>query len=212
MYPCSWKYGEWEKLYSIHFGAQNVRIGHSTESETDTVTIHNIKGPGGFYIDTPGFDDSDESKVDDEVKRSISCKMLETNVQNITTILCLPSTSIYVRENFTNYINDYDVYKGSEPERILAKYESLMEDISSVRYVLDLKKSSVLDVPKKPIQATTKQVFDDSPEAWTVRVFSFGGVNPNLYLDTGSVVIITMLIHMDASNVKKFTKKRSGGA
>ncbi|PKK56074.1 hypothetical protein RhiirC2_800814, partial [Rhizophagus irregularis] len=25
---------------------------------------------------------------------------------------------------------------------------------------------------------TTRQEFDDSPQAWTVRAFSFGGVNP----------------------------------
>ncbi|CAG8636911.1 14209_t:CDS:2, partial [Ambispora leptoticha] len=82
---CSWQYGEWKSLTATIFGAQNVRIGHSTKSETDKITIHNIKG--GFYIDTPGFDDSDEDKNDEETVFSISLKILETKIQNITTIL-----------------------------------------------------------------------------------------------------------------------------
>jgi len=58
------------------FGAENPGIGGSSKSETSEVTIHPIRN-GGFYIDTPGFNDSDENKGDDETVVSIFRKMLE---------------------------------------------------------------------------------------------------------------------------------------
>jgi hypothetical protein len=210
-----------------------VRIGHTSKSETDTITIYDIEG--GFYIDTPGLDDSDENKDDDETVRSIYLKMVEKGIQNLTTILwfvmpdarakgsykrqarfieslaryyegnvwdntiivtkgdkiengpraaareiarkennskddllsktrdfkillfeSLSPDSVFVDGIFpSDKLNKYGVFKGSEPERILANYESLMEGHLEHPICLNLstlKKSSVLNVPKKLIQ------------------------------------------------------------
>ncbi|CAG8528746.1 12554_t:CDS:2, partial [Ambispora leptoticha] len=79
---------EWKSLTATIFGAQNVRIGHLTKSKSDTITIHNIKG--GFYIDTPGFDDSDEDKNDEEFNENLvqtSTKYYNGNVWDNTIIV-----------------------------------------------------------------------------------------------------------------------------
>ncbi|CAG8657817.1 9932_t:CDS:2, partial [Paraglomus brasilianum] len=67
------------------FGAKGVKVGHTSESETQSVTVYKIKD--GIYIDTPGFDDSDVNKHDDETARSIIHVMVEAKVPQITTIL-----------------------------------------------------------------------------------------------------------------------------
>ena len=61
-------------------------IGHSSKSETKEISIHSIRNKG-YYIDTPGFNDSDEGKDDNETVLSIFRKMLEAEIRNITTIL-----------------------------------------------------------------------------------------------------------------------------
>ncbi|CAG8594688.1 7996_t:CDS:2 [Paraglomus brasilianum] len=68
------------------FGAKGVKVGHSTKSETDEVTFYDI-GNGSFYVDTPGFNDSNEEKTDDETVRSILREMQDRKISNITTIL-----------------------------------------------------------------------------------------------------------------------------
>ncbi|CAG8594710.1 7997_t:CDS:2, partial [Paraglomus brasilianum] len=68
------------------FGAKGVKVGHSTESETDKVTFYDI-GNGSFYVDTPGFNDSDEEKSDDETVRLILREMQDRKISKITTIL-----------------------------------------------------------------------------------------------------------------------------
>ncbi|CAG8545747.1 4387_t:CDS:2 [Funneliformis mosseae] len=288
--------GNGKSFTATIFGAKNVKIGHSTKSETDTISIHNTKD-GDFYIDTPGFDDSNEHKDDEQTKRSIFFKMMEAGIENITTILwfvapddrakasykrqakfieslgkyyngnawdntiivtkgandtssagphdaakematslsrtgsfkillfeSLPPTSIYIKAKLpSDELNDFGVFKGSEPERILAKYESLMEGHVDRPILLKIRKVKCLKCPEEtdprlaspkchldlesfhpnterihqgnvidihPAQlfhkhsdlyvgASTRQVFDDSPQAWTVRVVTFGGINPD---------------------------------
>ncbi|CAG8436321.1 3040_t:CDS:2 [Diversispora eburnea] len=295
--------GNGKSFTATIFGAQNVKIGHTSKSETHTITIYPING--GFYIDTPGFDDSDEKKSDDDNKRSIFLNMLELNIQNITTVLwfvesdirakasyerqarfieslaqydtgnvwdntilvikgtsdansqgprdaareiaqevhhtnddltsnigefkiflferLLPE-SIYVKVRFSSdQINEYGVFKESEPERILARYESLMKGHHENPIRINLRKvkcskcpeetdprlalpechsemesfhpntenihqGNVIDIHSSSsdfykhsdtyVEAKEKHVFDDSPQAWTVRVFTFGGINP----------------------------------
>jgi hypothetical protein len=52
---------------------------------------------------------------------------------------------------------------------------------------VDVHRGNIIEIHPSPhynkhsdhyIGATTRQKFDDSPQAWTVRIFSFGGVNP----------------------------------
>lgn len=292
--------GNGKSFTATIFGAQNVKIGHSTKSETQTITVYGIKG--GFYIDTPGFDDSDEDKGDDETVRSIYLKMVEKGIQNLTTILwfvmpdtrakgsykrqarfieslakyhkgnvwdntiivtkgdeikngprdaareiaqkennsrddllsktrdfkillfeSLSSESIFVDGMFTSdQLNKYGVFKGSEPERILVKYELLMEGHLEHPICLNLRKvkcskcseetdprlafpkchtevesfhpdtedvhrGNVIEIHPSSnyhkhsdhyVEATTRQEFDDSPQAWTVRVVTVGIINP----------------------------------
>ncbi|RIA97790.1 hypothetical protein C1645_813666 [Glomus cerebriforme] len=293
--------GNGKSFTATVFGAQNVIIGHSSKSQTDTITIHKIKN-GGFYIDTPGFDDSDEDKGDDDTVRSIFRKMFKEKIQKLTTILwfvtpdvrakgsykrqakfieslaeycngnvwentiivtkgdtiqtgprdaareiakeirrtqidvllktadfkillfeSLKPESVYVKGNFTSeMLNEFGVFKGSEPDRILAKYESLMKYHLNYPIHLSLKivkcskcseendrrlassmchsgtesfhpetecvhVGNVIDIHPSShfkkhsshyVDARTQQVFDHSPQAWTVRVFSVGIVNP----------------------------------
>ncbi|RHZ61907.1 hypothetical protein Glove_345g57 [Diversispora epigaea] len=296
--------GNGKSFTATVFGARNVRIGHSSESETDTITIHPIE-KGGFYVDTPGLDDSHEEKDDDGTKRSIFLKMLELNIRNITTVLWFVEpdirakasykrqarfieslakydgnrnvwdntiivtkgtadsssqgprdaareiaqeerhtkedltsnigefkiwlfessspSNVFVKARFSSdQLNEYGVFKGSEPERILAKYESLMKGHLENPIRINLRKVKCSKCPEETdprlafpkchsemeyfhpnmervhqgnfidihpssefhkhsdtyVEAKEKQVFDDSPQAWTVRVFSFGGVNP----------------------------------
>ncbi|CAB4489888.1 unnamed protein product [Rhizophagus irregularis] len=291
--------GNGKSFTATIFGAQNVKIGHSSKSETDTITIYGIKG--GFYIDTPGFDDSDEYKNDDETVRSIFRKMMEAKIQDITTILwfvvpdarakgsykrqarfieslakyykgnvwdntiivtkgdkiengprdaaneialrehnkdnllsntgefkillyeSLLPTDVYVQMGLTSErLNTFGVFKGSEPERILAKYESFMdghlkhpiglnlrvvkcskcfeetdprlafpechletesfhpnvEDVHRGNVIVTHPSSHYRKHSDYYVEATTRQEFDDSPQAWTVRVVTFGILNP----------------------------------
>ncbi|GBB97380.1 hypothetical protein RclHR1_02980019 [Rhizophagus clarus] len=291
--------GNGKSFTATIFGAQSVKIGHSSKSETDSITIYAIKG--GFYIDTPGFDDSDEYKNDDETVRSIFRKMMEAKIQDITTILwfvvpdsrakgsykrqarfieslanyykgnvwdntiivfkgdkiengprdaaneiarkehnkddllsntgefkillfeSLLPTDIYVQMRLTSdQLNTFGVFKVSEPERILAQYESLMDGHLEHPIHLNLRVikcskcfeetdprlaipechletesfhpnteaihcGNVVNIHPSPhyhrhsdhyVEATTKREFDDSPQAWTVRVVTFGIVNP----------------------------------
>ncbi|CAG8506252.1 7558_t:CDS:2 [Funneliformis mosseae] len=78
--------GTGKSFTATFFGAKNVKIGRSTNSEINEVTIYNIKD-GGFYIDTPGLDASHENTNDEKIKRSIFFKMMEEGIENITTIL-----------------------------------------------------------------------------------------------------------------------------
>ncbi|GBB97378.1 hypothetical protein RclHR1_02980017 [Rhizophagus clarus] len=292
--------GNGKSFTATIFGAQNAKIGNSSKSETDTITVYDING--GFYIDTPGFDDSDEDKDDEGTVRSIYLKMVEKEIRDLTTVLwfvtpdtkakgsykrqarfieslakyhkgnvwdntiivtkgnsiengprdaareiaqkennskddllsktrdfmillfeSLSPENIYVEGMFTSdKLNKYGVFKGSEPERILARYESLMEGHLEHPICLNLRKvkcfkcseetdprlaspechpemesfhpdvegvhrGNVIDIhlsshynkhPARYVAATTRQKFDDSPQAWTVRVVSFGIVNP----------------------------------
>ncbi|CAB4415871.1 unnamed protein product [Rhizophagus irregularis] len=292
--------GNGKSFTATIFGAQNVKIGHTTKSETQTITVYDIKG--GFYIDTPGLDDSDEDKNDDETVRLIYLKMVEKGIRNLTTILwfvmpdarakgsykrqarfieslakyhigknvwdntrtpkyicrgdriengprdaaneirehndnllsntgefnillyeSLPPTNVYVQMELTSdRLNTFGVFKESEPERILAKYESLIEGHLENPVCLNLRKvkcskcseetdprlaspkchteielihpatedvhrGNVIKIHPSSnyrkhsdyyVEATTRQEFDDSSQAWTVRTFSFGGVNP----------------------------------
>ncbi|CAI2165842.1 18523_t:CDS:2 [Funneliformis geosporum] len=288
--------GNGKSFTATIFGAKDVRIGHSTKSETDTITVHNIKD-GGFYIDTPGFDDSDEHKDDEDTKRSIFFKMMESGIENITTILWfvtpddrakasykrqakfieslakyyngnawdntiivtkgasdsnnagprdaarematsllktgefrillfenLPPKSVYRKMHLSSdELNEYGVFKESEPERILAKYESLMEGHVERPIALKIRKVKCLKCPEETdprlaspnchldseffhpntesvhqgnvidihpasdfykhsdsyVGATTRNVFDNSPQAWTVRAVTFGRINPD---------------------------------
>src|SRR5437773_604087 len=117
------------------FGAQNVRISHSSKSETKEIMIHPIK-KGDFYIDTSGFNDSEEHN------NNIRIDFLsKTSDFNIFLFEHLPPTSIYVRKGFTSdELNEFGIFKGSEPERILAKYESLMKEHLEHPIYLNLKK------------------------------------------------------------------------
>ncbi|CAG8432764.1 497_t:CDS:2 [Diversispora eburnea] len=56
------------------FGASST-VGHSSKSETDEVTAHDC-GNGCFYVDTPGFDDTNED--------------VEKNITKLTTIMWNP--------------------------------------------------------------------------------------------------------------------------
>ncbi|CAG8625654.1 9628_t:CDS:2 [Ambispora leptoticha] len=221
-----------------------------------------------FHIDTPGFDDSDEDKSDEETVFSIFLKMLEAKIQNITTILWFvvpdvrTKTSYKLQARFIESLAKYYsgnvwdntiiVTKGdtinngprdhareiSQKEHntkndLLSKIdELLMKGILNVQTRLNIRKFKYTECVHKGniidiylslhvykhnyyVGFTTKQVFDNSPQAWIVRVFSLGGANPSSYLDTGIAVTIMILIHEDASmlineiidllDVKKFT-------
>ncbi|CAG8520976.1 5308_t:CDS:2 [Ambispora gerdemannii] len=209
------KTGNGKSFTGTIFGAQDAEVGNGTKSKTEKVTFHDI-GNSSFYVDTPGFDDSDEDKDDAETVRLIFRTMVDKKIRNITTILwfvvadvrattsfkrearfieslaqyhngnvwdntiivtkgdhidqgpreaakeitkeiyqkkngepvdkkedllaktgdfkillfeSLEDNSVYVRVNFTSdELNSYGVFKGSEPKRILAKYESLMKE------------------------------------------------------------------------------------
>ncbi|CAI2167283.1 18524_t:CDS:2 [Funneliformis geosporum] len=214
--------GNGKSFTATIFGAKDVRIGHSTKSETDTITVHNIKD-GGFYIDTPGFDDSDEHKDDEDIKRSMFFKMMDAGIENITTVLwfvtpddrakasykrqakfieslakyyngnawdntiivtkgskdmnsagprdaakevatslsktgefkillyeSLPSDNVYKMLQLTSdQLNGFGVYKESEPERILAKYESLMEGHVNRPIALKIRKVKCSKCPEE---------------------------------------------------------------
>ncbi|POG80572.1 hypothetical protein GLOIN_2v1513485, partial [Rhizophagus irregularis DAOM 181602=DAOM 197198] len=200
------------KSFTANIFGANAKVGDTSISETDEITIYNIKG--GFYIDTPGFNDTDEEKKDEKTVHLIFLKMMESNIQNITTILwfvtpdirargsykrqaqfieslakyhkgnawdntiivtkgdqssnsdgprdaakeiardisktgefkillleSLPPTNIYVKGKFqSDELNEYGVFKASEPELILAKYESLMKGHLECPICLNLKK------------------------------------------------------------------------
>ncbi|CAG8532768.1 8240_t:CDS:2 [Diversispora eburnea] len=144
------------------FGASTI-VGHKTTSKTDEVAVHDC-GNGRFYVDTFGFDDSDEKKSDAETARKIlrsmesilnkAFMMLAKEIARkfyktkhgefpcndedllkkplifaILLLKSLPRTNLYVRINFiSDGLNGDNVFKSSETERILAKYESLMRD------------------------------------------------------------------------------------
>ncbi|CAG8749407.1 1580_t:CDS:2, partial [Racocetra fulgida] len=205
---------------------RDIKVGHSTNSETEEVTVHDI-GNETFYIDTSGFDDSDENKNDEENKRLIFQKMLDSGISKITTILwfvtsdakfiellakdydnnvwdntiivtkgnkikngpreaarqvviknykkkygkmlgiennllakttdlaillfeSLPNESIYVKMNLSSdQLNEFCIYKASEPDRILAKYKILMEEHSKHPICLNFKIIKCLRCPKE---------------------------------------------------------------
>jgi hypothetical protein len=68
-------------------------------SETERITIHSIE-KGGFYIDTPGFDDSDEDKSDDETIHEIYLEMLKANIRNLTTILWFVMSDVRAKSSY----------------------------------------------------------------------------------------------------------------
>ncbi|CAG8551347.1 13626_t:CDS:2 [Racocetra fulgida] len=73
MHSCNQEDGKWRKHTGESVCAQNIKIGHLAKSETDKVTVHDI-GNRSFYVDTPGFDDSDEDMSDSETKPTASLK------------------------------------------------------------------------------------------------------------------------------------------
>ncbi|RIB15034.1 hypothetical protein C2G38_2039681 [Gigaspora rosea] len=81
------------------FGARNIKIGNSAHSVTKEVTIYDIEN-GNFYVDTPGFDDSDEKKSDDETARLIFRALLDKGIYHITTILWFVTTDIRATASF----------------------------------------------------------------------------------------------------------------
>ncbi|CAG8756765.1 5425_t:CDS:2, partial [Racocetra fulgida] len=169
------------------FGAKNAREGNQAESLTQETTIYDCENRY-IYIDTPGFDDSDEAKGDDETARNILREMVNFGISELATVLwfttpdvraagsykhdamkgpreaavdvakeilrntqkrlprgqgqnplkntktfqvwlyeSLREKSPYRKENYTSdELNECCIYKKSEPERILAKYEELM--------------------------------------------------------------------------------------
>ncbi|RHZ75619.1 hypothetical protein Glove_212g115 [Diversispora epigaea] len=80
------------------FGAEDAKVGDSSESETRKITIHNIDG--GFYIDTPGFDDSDDDKGDEETVRLIFFAMYKAGINEITTILWFVSPDVRAKGSY----------------------------------------------------------------------------------------------------------------
>ncbi|CAG8503900.1 12209_t:CDS:2 [Dentiscutata erythropus] len=81
------------------FGARGVKVENSSRSGTKEVTIYDIED-GNFYVDTPGFDDSDESKNDDETTRLIFRALLDKGIDHITTILWFVMTDIRATASF----------------------------------------------------------------------------------------------------------------
>ncbi|RHZ64623.1 hypothetical protein Glove_321g39 [Diversispora epigaea] len=79
------KTGNGKSFTGTVFGAPT-KVGHSTTSETDDVTVNDC-GNGRFYVDTPGFDDSDENKGDTETTRVILRTMVDENIKKLITIL-----------------------------------------------------------------------------------------------------------------------------
>ncbi|CAG8745850.1 9277_t:CDS:2, partial [Dentiscutata erythropus] len=76
---------EMEKALQNPFGA-NSEVGHSTNSKTKGTIVHDC-GNGRSYVDTRGFDDSDEKKDDAEIAREILRKIVDNHIKKLTTIL-----------------------------------------------------------------------------------------------------------------------------
>ncbi|CAG8488976.1 9661_t:CDS:2 [Racocetra fulgida] len=81
------------------FGAQGAKVGNSAHSVTTDVTVYDL-GNDNFYVDTPGFDDSNENNSYDETARLIFRALLEKNVSKITTILWFVTTGIRATASF----------------------------------------------------------------------------------------------------------------
>jgi len=175
--------------------------------------------------DTPKDGPIDAAKEVARKERSAEDNRLSnTGHFNILLFESLPPTNVYVKGGFTSddLNNDFGVFKASEPERILAKYESLMNGHLERPIRLSLKKVKCSKCPEETdprlasskchletesfhpdtecihrghvieihpshcydkhtshyVAATTRQEFDDSPQAWTVRVVTIGIVNP----------------------------------
>ncbi|CAG8630686.1 11179_t:CDS:2 [Ambispora gerdemannii] len=93
------KTGNGKSFTGTIFGARDAEIGNDTKSKTEKVTFHNI-GNGSFYVDTPGFDDSNEDKGDDETVHSIFRTMVNKKIRNITTILWFVMTDVRATASF----------------------------------------------------------------------------------------------------------------
>ncbi|CAG8537100.1 1109_t:CDS:2 [Dentiscutata heterogama] len=93
------KTGNGKSFTGTIFGAQDAKVGNSSSSQTTKVTVYDI-GDSNFYVDTPGFDDSDETKSDYDTARLIFRTLLDKEVHNITTILWFVSTGIKATASF----------------------------------------------------------------------------------------------------------------
>ncbi|CAG8743331.1 15601_t:CDS:2, partial [Racocetra persica] len=194
------------------FGMRDAKVENSSSSQTTKVTVYNI-GNGNFYVNTPGFDNSDENKNDDETAPTASFKReakfieslardYDSNVWDNTIIVTkgdkiengpreaakeiakseydkkkekcdrmtenkndllaktsdfaillfesLPSINVYVEGNFTSdQLNRFNIFKESEPGRILAKYNLLMNEHSMHLIKINFKKVKCLNCPKE---------------------------------------------------------------
>ncbi|RHZ58307.1 hypothetical protein Glove_374g42 [Diversispora epigaea] len=79
------KTGNGKSFTATIFGAK-AESGSSTKSVTEKVAVHDC-GNNCKYVDTPGFDDSNEGKADSETARVILRTMQNEGITNLTTIL-----------------------------------------------------------------------------------------------------------------------------
>ncbi|CAG8789672.1 9012_t:CDS:2 [Cetraspora pellucida] len=97
------KTGNGKSFTGAIFGAQSIKVGNSAQSVTTEVTVYDI-GDDNVYVDTPGFDDSNESN-DDEIARLIFRALLNKEIHKITTILWFVSTDIRATASFKREAN-----------------------------------------------------------------------------------------------------------
>ncbi|CAG8632312.1 18425_t:CDS:2 [Dentiscutata erythropus] len=232
------KTGNGKSFTGTIFGARDAIVGNSSSSQTTKVTVYDI-GDSNFYVDTPGFDDSDEAKSDDDIARLIFRTLLDEEIYSITTILwfvatgikatasfkrearfieslakdhdgnvwdntiivtkgdkiengpreaakeiakseydmkkkrssqlpdkndlliktrdfaillfeSLESTSVYVENKFTSdHLNKYNIFKRSEPDRILAKYNALMKEHPANPIKINFRKVKCSNCPEE---------------------------------------------------------------
>ncbi|CAG8499668.1 42616_t:CDS:2 [Gigaspora margarita] len=267
------KTGNGKSLTGNIFGARDAKVGNLSTSQTSKVTIYDI-GNDNFYVDTPGFDDSDETKCDDDIARLIFRALSDKKIYSITTILwfvstgirattsfkrearfieslardhdgnvwdntiivtkgdkiengpreaakeiakneydmkrkrciqlpdrddllektndlaillfeSLPSTSIYVELNLSNdELNKYNIFKKSEPNLILAKYNVLMKEHFIHPIKINFRKVKCLNCPEETdprlaIQECHLEAESFHPETYKTHIYKLICAHPN---------------------------------
>ncbi|CAG8527021.1 2982_t:CDS:2, partial [Funneliformis caledonium] len=137
--------------------AKNVKIRRSTNSKTNKVTIYNIKDRGFYIdtpgLDASHENMNDEKTAAKtsykrqakfietlmkyytgnaagprDAAREMATSLSRTGEFKILLFKSLPSNSVYRRLQFSSdQLNEFGVFKESEPDRIVARYESLMK-------------------------------------------------------------------------------------
>ncbi|CAG8528478.1 7671_t:CDS:2 [Ambispora leptoticha] len=92
------KTGNGKSFTGTILGAQT-RVGSTSNSETNQVSIHPC-GNDRFYIDTPGFDDSDENVDDANTARAVLKSMADQQIHKLNTILWFVTPDLRATQSY----------------------------------------------------------------------------------------------------------------